>query len=205
MELETVSSSKWLQPWRLKYKQDGVAKDWDMLQSNGSVVSVVYNESSDSLVMVKQFRPAVLVCKALRDSQGSSQLSGITLNHFKNSTCPRSKSRIGYCRYNCQICNPSSSFQPSHENRLVKTIPTIRQPICEVRFLFIGIWSWISLNLQEAKFENIGGKIVIFALKILKTSCIFMFRFEITELGISKTFFRQKNLSLDCIDFRKIW
>jgi len=76
MELETVSSSRWLQPRRLKYKQDGVAKSWDMLQSNGSVVSVVYNESSDSLVMVKQFRPAVLICKALRDSQGS-QLSDI--------------------------------------------------------------------------------------------------------------------------------
>ena len=89
MELESVSSSKWLQPWRLKYKQDGVAKDWDMLKSNGSVVSVVYNESSDSLVMVKQFRPAVLVCKALRDSQSSSHLSGITLNHLKSRNSPR--------------------------------------------------------------------------------------------------------------------
>ena len=78
MELETVSSSRWLQPRRLKYKQDGVAKTWDMLQSNGSVVSVVYNESSDSLVMVKQFRPAVLVCKAIKDSQGS-QLSGTSI------------------------------------------------------------------------------------------------------------------------------
>ena len=95
MELETVSSSKWLQPWRLKYKQDGVAKDWDMLQSNGSVVSVVYNESSDSLVMVKQFRPAVLVCKALRESQGSSHLSGITLNQLKIELVLRVKEEWG--------------------------------------------------------------------------------------------------------------
>ena len=95
MELETVSSSKWLQPWRLKYKQDGVAKDWDMLQSNGSVVSVVYNESSDSLVMVKQFRPAVLVCKALRESQGSSHLSGITLNQLKTELVLRVKVEWG--------------------------------------------------------------------------------------------------------------
>ena len=92
MELETVSSSRWLQPRRLTYKQDGVAKSWDMLQSNGSVVSVVYNESSDSLVMVKQFRPAVLICKALRDSQGS-QLSGITLNHSKTKYVLRAVSR----------------------------------------------------------------------------------------------------------------
>ena len=57
-----------LQPRRLKYKQDDVSKVWDLLKTRGTVVAVVHNKSTDSLVMVKQFRPAVLVAKALKET-----------------------------------------------------------------------------------------------------------------------------------------
>ena len=60
-----------LQPRRLKYKQDGVSKEWDLLKTRGTVVAAVHNKSTNSLVMVKQFRPAVLVAKAHKETSST--------------------------------------------------------------------------------------------------------------------------------------
>ena len=57
LKLECMDSSNWVRPRRLKYKQDGVDKEWDLLLARKTVASVIYNKTTDSLVMVKQFRP----------------------------------------------------------------------------------------------------------------------------------------------------
>ena len=57
MCLEAMETSNFVQPRRLKYKQDGVSKVWDLLLTRKTVASVIYNKTTNSLVMVKQFRP----------------------------------------------------------------------------------------------------------------------------------------------------
>ena len=57
MCLEAMETSNFVQPRRLKYKQDGVSKVWDLLLARKTVASVIYNKTTNSLVMVKQFRP----------------------------------------------------------------------------------------------------------------------------------------------------
>jgi len=57
-------SSPFVRPKRLKYKQDGVSKCWDLLLSRKTVGVVIYNTTRQRLVLVKQFRPAVFVAQA---------------------------------------------------------------------------------------------------------------------------------------------
>ena len=51
--------SPYLRPFTLHYRQDGVQKSWDFMKTHDSVTILMFNSSRRSLVLVKQFRPAV--------------------------------------------------------------------------------------------------------------------------------------------------
>ena len=51
------NDSPYLQPFRLYYEQNGVEKNWDLLRVYDSVAIIIFNQSQNSLVFVKQFRP----------------------------------------------------------------------------------------------------------------------------------------------------
>jgi len=51
--------SDFIKPKRLGYRQDGIAKTWDMVDVHDSVAIILYHEERDSLVVVRQFRPPV--------------------------------------------------------------------------------------------------------------------------------------------------
>ncbi len=41
------------------FRQDGVAKDWEVIEAHDSVAILIYHTEHDAFVLVKQFRPAV--------------------------------------------------------------------------------------------------------------------------------------------------
>ncbi len=41
------------------YEQNGIAKDWEVVEAHDSVAVLIYHKERDSFVLVKQFRPAV--------------------------------------------------------------------------------------------------------------------------------------------------
>lgn len=53
--------SPYVQPRRMRYCENGVSRSWDFIQSLDSVAVVLYHRSKDSLLLVRQFRPAVFV------------------------------------------------------------------------------------------------------------------------------------------------
>ncbi|GAB6021102.1 hypothetical protein CHUAL_003735 [Chamberlinius hualienensis] len=52
-------NSNYVKPLRLKYKQNGIEKDWDIITVHRSVAILIFNKSRNVLVFVRQFRPAV--------------------------------------------------------------------------------------------------------------------------------------------------
>ncbi|XP_032123487.1 uridine diphosphate glucose pyrophosphatase NUDT14 isoform X1 [Sapajus apella] len=53
------TASPYLRPLTLHYCQNGTQKSWDFMKTHDSVTVLLFNSSRRSLVLVKQFRPAV--------------------------------------------------------------------------------------------------------------------------------------------------
>ena len=74
--------SPYIRPCRMLYKENGNKRMWDFIQSHDSVAIILYHTQKDSLLFVKQFRPAVFIshqqgytyelCAGLVDKEGKS-------------------------------------------------------------------------------------------------------------------------------------
>ncbi|XP_059610767.1 uridine diphosphate glucose pyrophosphatase NUDT14-like [Phlebotomus argentipes] len=51
--------SPYVKPFRMYYTQNGEEKSWDLLKVHDSVAIIIFNKTSQKLLLVKQFRPAV--------------------------------------------------------------------------------------------------------------------------------------------------
>ncbi|XP_065728770.1 uridine diphosphate glucose pyrophosphatase NUDT14 [Phocoena phocoena] len=65
------AASPYLLPLTLHYRQNGTQKSWDFMKTHDSVTILVFNSSRRSLVLVKQFRPAVYAGEVERLFPGS--------------------------------------------------------------------------------------------------------------------------------------
>ncbi|XP_062947626.1 uridine diphosphate glucose pyrophosphatase NUDT14 [Cynocephalus volans] len=65
------ADSPFLRPLTLHYRQNGVQKSWDFMKTHDSVAILMFNSSQRSLVLVKQFRPAVYASEVERHFPGS--------------------------------------------------------------------------------------------------------------------------------------
>ena len=52
-------ASNFVKPFRMSYVQCEKQKTWDLIIQRSSVAVIIYNKSSDKLILVKQFRPSV--------------------------------------------------------------------------------------------------------------------------------------------------
>jgi len=55
LEILPLGESKYLKPFKMKFKQNGLQRDWDCVK----VMIFLYHEQKDAFLFVKQFRPAV--------------------------------------------------------------------------------------------------------------------------------------------------
>ncbi|XP_037691156.1 LOW QUALITY PROTEIN: uridine diphosphate glucose pyrophosphatase NUDT14 [Choloepus didactylus] len=65
------AASPYLRSLTLRYRQDSVQKSWDFMKTHDSVTILMFNTTRRSLVLVKQFRPAVYVAEVERCFPGS--------------------------------------------------------------------------------------------------------------------------------------
>ncbi|XP_008854589.1 uridine diphosphate glucose pyrophosphatase isoform X3 [Nannospalax galili] len=63
--------SPYLRPLTLYYRQNGTQKSWDFMKTHDSVTILMFNSSQKSLVLVKQFRPAVYANEVEHQFPGS--------------------------------------------------------------------------------------------------------------------------------------
>lgn len=78
-------NSPYIKPRRMLYKENGMSRCWDFIESLDSVAVVLYHRDKDSLLFVKQFRPPLFarnpnthqaytceLCAGLVDKAGKS-------------------------------------------------------------------------------------------------------------------------------------
>ncbi|XP_062051179.1 uridine diphosphate glucose pyrophosphatase NUDT14 [Lepus europaeus] len=65
------TASPYLQPLTLHYRQNGTQTSWDFMKTHDSVTLLLFNSSRRSLVLVRQFRPAVYAGEVERHFPGS--------------------------------------------------------------------------------------------------------------------------------------
>ncbi|MCE3039631.1 NUDIX domain-containing protein [Helicobacter sp. faydin-H10] len=79
----SMQDSKYIKPLRLKYTENGIPKQWDIIKSMDSVCILLFDISKEAFVLVRQFRPAVFynsqkdgytyeLCAGLVDKEGKS-------------------------------------------------------------------------------------------------------------------------------------
>ena len=66
VRLVPLTKSRFLNPMRMEYSQDGRAKIWDLMRCHSSVAIVIFNTDSQKFIFVQQFRPAVYVSRAAK-------------------------------------------------------------------------------------------------------------------------------------------
>ncbi|XP_022185140.1 uridine diphosphate glucose pyrophosphatase NUDT14 [Nilaparvata lugens] len=59
VSLSVLKESKYIKPYQMHYKENGVKKAWDMIKVHQSVYIIIFNVTRKVLVCVRQFRPAV--------------------------------------------------------------------------------------------------------------------------------------------------
>ncbi len=59
--LGELKNAKYIKTARATYRQSGIKKDWEIVKAHDSVAVLIYHETKRSLVLVRQFRPAVYV------------------------------------------------------------------------------------------------------------------------------------------------
>jgi len=58
-ELQPLTSPQFISAALATYRQNGIAKDWEIVEAHDSVAILIYHQEHDTFVLVKQFRPAV--------------------------------------------------------------------------------------------------------------------------------------------------
>jgi len=58
-KLNPLKEPKFIKASFATYEQNGIAKDWEVVEANDSVAILIYHKEHDSFVLVRQFRPAV--------------------------------------------------------------------------------------------------------------------------------------------------
>jgi UDP-sugar diphosphatase len=64
-ELTSLTSSRYINPYRVTFSQNGVKRVWDGIQCHPSVSCILYNTDRKCIILVKQFRPVVYVNQIL--------------------------------------------------------------------------------------------------------------------------------------------
>ena len=60
-KLNPLVDPKFISTALATYEQNGIAKDWEVVQAHDSVAILIYHREEKSFILVKQFRPAVYV------------------------------------------------------------------------------------------------------------------------------------------------
>ncbi|KAL6771115.1 hypothetical protein ACKKBF_B33975 [Auxenochlorella protothecoides x Auxenochlorella symbiontica] len=72
VELQPMQSSAFVRPYSIMYQLDGRKRRWDAVESHPSVACVLLHKGLDSLIMVRQFRPAVYAA-AVRAAEAAGE------------------------------------------------------------------------------------------------------------------------------------
>ncbi|RDU65078.1 NUDIX hydrolase [Helicobacter sp. MIT 14-3879] len=83
IKLSSCKNSKYIQIYQMSYIENNKEKIWDIVHLHDAVLVLIYNIDNNSLIFVKQFRPAVFLrnndgymyelCAGIVDKEGKSK------------------------------------------------------------------------------------------------------------------------------------
>lgn len=79
VSLEPCIDSKFVQPYRIRYKQNGQPKIWDCVKQHDSVAVLIFHKTKSQVIFVKQFRPVVYLVQN-KDKIKNHPVFGTPLN-----------------------------------------------------------------------------------------------------------------------------
>ena len=59
LNIEPCDNPQFIKPRLITYEQSGIQKSWEIANTHDSVSILLYHDSKDAFVLVKQFRPAI--------------------------------------------------------------------------------------------------------------------------------------------------
>jgi UDP-sugar diphosphatase len=78
LSVEDFSTSRFVQPRRLRFTHNGVQRAWDVVEAHDSVAILVYHVDLRCLLLVRQFRPPVLFASQRRAGAALPAAYGFT-------------------------------------------------------------------------------------------------------------------------------
>ncbi len=63
-KLKPLTDAKFISTHLVNYEQNGIAKDWEVVEAHDSVAILIYHKQKSNFILVKQFRPAVYMKNA---------------------------------------------------------------------------------------------------------------------------------------------
>ena len=61
IKIEPCENPQFIKPRLITYVQSGIEKTWEIANTHESVSILLYHDSKDSFILVKQFRPAIFI------------------------------------------------------------------------------------------------------------------------------------------------
>jgi UDP-sugar diphosphatase len=83
-EIKPLTSSRYINPYRLAFKHNNMNRVWDGIQSHPSVSCIIYNTDKKCLVLVRQFRPVVYLNQVLEKQDVDNTSRVESLEHLQN-------------------------------------------------------------------------------------------------------------------------
>lgn len=106
--------SKYVKPARMCYSENGIKKQWDFIKSLDSVAILLYHKDKDSLLFVKQFRPAVFVQNGQNLASGYTyELCAGLMDKDKSIEQIAKEEVLEECGYSVNALEPIATFATS--------------------------------------------------------------------------------------------
>lgn len=71
-EIAELNSAAYLKLYSIRFMQSGVQRVWDSINTTEGVYVLLYHATNKSIVLCRQFRPSILVSKAVEAQPGKS-------------------------------------------------------------------------------------------------------------------------------------
>nr|XP_045618549.1 uridine diphosphate glucose pyrophosphatase NUDT14-like [Procambarus clarkii] len=77
VSLQPLTTSQFVTPYRMTYRQNDVEKIWDLVSLHESVSIIIFNSDRKKIVLVRQFRPAVYYSGIAPEDRGRSTVDTV--------------------------------------------------------------------------------------------------------------------------------
>lgn len=119
-EISELASSRYINPYRLKFKQRSQKRVWDGIVSFPSVSCILFHKERNSVILVRQFRPVVYVNQLL-ESQISIQKDGNVANPLNGLDWSRIDPNEAFTYELCAgICDKNKSLEETAKEEILE-------------------------------------------------------------------------------------